>query len=344
MKYKFFITSKKAWDAMLESIKNAQKYIFLEMYIFVDGIETNNFFEALKERARSGVKVKIVIDSFGSRELNSKMIEELKNTGIELLFFSYFLKHTHKKILIVDGKVAYLGGVNIHKLFKKWNDLQLRITGPMVKQIARSFARTYQMCRGKDVFVLDYLSKKTFLGKSKLWFLEHGQLGEKSRIKSRYKKSIGRAKEKITIVSPYFAPRRWLIGALHQAILRGVNVEIILPQKSDGKIIDRVNYYYIIKFYPLGIKFYLQEEMIHAKAMIVDNKEGIVGSQNIDLLSFDYLLEAGMFFTDQKMVSDLNQIIQNWKNNSTMFNLKMYKKTWLDRIIAPVIRIFQSII
>ena len=84
--------------------------------------------------------------------------------------------------------------------------------------------------------------------------------------------------------------------------------------------------------------------MLHAKAMIVDGKEGFVGSQNIDLLSFDYLLEAGMFFTNHKMVAELNQIIQNWKNNSTLFDPKMYKKTWLDRIIAPVIRVFQSII
>jgi len=92
---------------------------------------------------------------------------------------------------------------------------------------------------------------------------------------------------------------------LCQAILRGVNIEIILPQKTDGGIIDRVNYYYLLKFYPLGIKFYLQKEMLHAKAMVVDEKEGFVGSQNIDLLSFDYLLEMGMFFTNQKMVADL---------------------------------------
>ena len=200
------------------------------------------------------------------------------------------------------------------------------------------------MCGGKDIFVLNHINKKTFFRKSEFRFLEHIQLGEKSRIKKHYKERIGLAKEKITIVSPYFAPRRWLIGSLHQAILRGVSVEIILPQKSDSKIIDRVNYYYLLKFCPLGIKFYLQKEMIHAKAMTIDEKESFVGSQNIDLLSFDYLLEAGMFFTNKKMVADLSQIIQNWKNNSIIFDPKMYKKTWLDHIIAPVIRVFQSII
>jgi len=344
MKYKFYTTSEKAWDAMLEDIKNAQTYIFLEMYSFVDGIETNIFFEVLKERAKNGIKVKIVIDSFGSRELNSKTIEEIRNSGVELLFFSYFLRRTHKKILIVDEKIAYLGGVNIYKIFKKWNDLELRVTGPIVKLITRSFARTYQVCGGKDFFVLNYLNKKTFFKKSEFRLLEHGQLGEKSRIKRHYKERIKNAKEQIIIVSPYFAPRRWLIGALHQAISRGVNVEIILPQKADHWMSDRVNYYYLLKFYPLGIKFYLQKEMLHAKAMLIDNKEGVVGSQNIDLLSFGYMLEAGIFFTDHKMIVDLNQIIQNWKNNSIIFNPTMYKKTWLDRLIAPIIRIFQSIL
>ena len=137
MRYRFYTTSEKAWDAMIGAIVKAQKSIFIEMYIFVDNTDAHKFFEVLAEKAKEGVKVKVIIDSFGSQELSQKTIAKLKSAGVELLFFSYWLRHTHKKILIVDEKIAFLGGVNIHKLFQKWNDLQVRFTGPMVKSVIR---------------------------------------------------------------------------------------------------------------------------------------------------------------------------------------------------------------
>ena len=102
MKYKFYTTSEKAWDAMIEAIAGAQKSIFIEMYIFVDNTARHDFYKILEEKAKKGLKVKVIIDSFGSNELSQKTIDRLKSAGVELLFFSYWLRHTHKKILIID--------------------------------------------------------------------------------------------------------------------------------------------------------------------------------------------------------------------------------------------------
>src|SRR3989338_2506019 len=143
MRYKFYTTSEKAWDAMIEAIAGAKRSIFIEMYIFVDNTDQHNFFKILEAKARMGVKVKIIIDSFGSNELSQNTIVKLKNSGAELLFFNYWLKHTHKKILVVDESTAFLGGVNIHKLFQKWIDLQVSFTGPIVKSVIRSFAKSF---------------------------------------------------------------------------------------------------------------------------------------------------------------------------------------------------------
>ncbi len=342
MRYKFYTTSEKAWDAMLEAMSGAHKSIFLEMYIFVDNIDTHHFFEILKEKAKNGIKVKLILDSYGSSGIDSATIAEVRNSGVELMFFSYWLRRTHKKILVVDGKIAFLGGVNIHKLFRKWNDLQIYLTGPIVKSVARSFAKTYLMCGGKDQDVLAYDGKKTILRRTKLWFLEYQHISKKSLFKKHYQDRLLNAKEKIIIVTPYFVPHRWLIGLLHQAILRGVEVEIILPQKTDLWHMDRVNHFYVSRLYSLGIKFYLKKEMIHAKAMIVDGVEGMVGSQNIDPLSFEHNLEAGIFFRDEKMVKDLLRIINDWQKESIIFEPSIYKKTWPDYLIAPVIRVFQA--
>lgn len=344
MRYRFYTTSEKAWDAMLKYIAGAQKFIFVEMYIFVDNTDTHKFFELLKEKARSGVKIKIIVDSFGSSEINPKTVKEIREAGAEVLFFSYWLRHTHKKILVIDGKIAFLGGVNIHKLFQKWNDLQVRFSGPIVKSVARSFSKTYQECGGKDLDVLMYNNKKTIFRKTKLWFLEHQQISKKSLLKKHYKDRIKKAKEKIIIVTPYFAPHRWFVGSLHQATLRGVKVEIILPQETDLWHMNRVNYFYMSQLCQIGIKFYLQKEMLHAKAMLIDGKEGVVGSHNIDPLSFNYNLEAGVFFIDEKMVRDLSKIMEKWKQDSIIFDPSMCKKTIVDYILAPVMRLFQSLL
>ncbi len=328
---------------MIEAIAGAKKSIFIEMYIFVDNTEQYDFFKILEEKAKSGVKVKIIIDSFGSLELSRKTIASLKSAGAELLYFSYWLRRTHKKILVVDEEIAFLGGVNIDKLFRKWIDLQMSFTGPLVKAVIGSFAKSYQMCGGKDPEVLAYRKKKKNMEKTDLRFLGRQHLKEKNIFKRHYKKRLERAEKSIIIVSPYFVPQRWLIGVLHQAVLRGVSVEILLPRQADHLIFDRANYFYISKCHNLGIKFYLQTEMLHAKAMVIDGSEGMVGSQNIDPFSFNYNLEAGVFFNDEEMVKDLERIINNWKNSSIIYESEMYKRVWFDYLLAPVIRIAQSI-
>jgi cardiolipin synthase len=344
MKYKFYVTSKKAWDAMLKAISSAQKSIYLEMYIFIDNTKRYNFFEIIKQKARAGVRVKIIIDSLGSFELKPQAIEEIKASGIELMFFSYWLQRTHKKILVVDEKIAFLGGVNIHKIFRKWNDLQMRFEGPIVRSIIRSFARTYQRCGGKDPDILGHINQKGFLKKTKLWILEHWQLKSKRFIKQYYRESIKNAKKHIVITTPYFAPAKWLIGELHHAVLRGVAVEVILPKHIDSWIMNRVNYFYISRLHHLGIKFYLEKKMNHAKAMLIDDTEGAVGSQNIDPISFEYNVEAGVVFREKDMVKSLKRIMDNWKRASDVFESPMKKPSWFDYLLAPFISIFQSII
>lgn len=344
MKYAFYTTSEKAWDGMLAAISGAQHSIYCEMYIFVDNTPDHGFFDMLAQKAHEGLRVRVIIDALGSTDLQPSAIERARKAGVELLFFSYWLKHTHKKILVIDEKIAFVGGVNIHKLFKKWNDLQVRMKGPIVKSIIRSFARTYQMCGGTDPRVLAWNSKKTKLNKARLWILEHWQPESRRTVKKYYKHALRNAHKNITIVTPYFAPQRWLIGALHQAMLRGVAVHILLPEYTDLWHMNRVNYFYMYRLRALGAIIYLSPEMNHAKAMLIDDTEGMVGSQNIDPLSFQYNLEAGVFFREETMVKDLKAIIEEWKSKSIIFDPLTKKPTWFDYALSPVIRIFQQIV
>ncbi len=339
MNYKFFTDSQKAWKGMFESISNAKKSIYLEMYIFEDGVEGFDFLNLLKEKARYGLRVNLIVDSFGSSSLSASAISELSEAGVEVLSLSYLLHRMHRKVLVVDERIAFIGGVNIHKTSKFWNDLMVRITGNLVEKVVRSFARSYTEAGGKNPILL---GKRNKIRKTKISteIVEHSPALKKFNFKRIYRKYIHGAQTSIVLITPYFIPKRWISASLHQAILHKVNVEILVPEETNHFFIDRVNYFYIYKLSKLGIKFYMQKNMNHAKAILIDNCEAMVGSQNLDFLSFDFNSEIGIFFKDLEAVSKLSEIAEEWKKNSVLFDYKTYKPKWFDYILSPLINIF----
>ena len=324
---------------MFEAISGAKKSIYLEMYIFQNDMKEFNFFDLLKEKAKQGLKIKLILDSFGSAGLEDSAVLELEKAGVEILTLSYLLHRMHRKVLIVDERIAFIGGVNIHQNSRFWNDLMVRIKGNLVKKIVMSFSKSYTNAGGKDSIVLTPKNNKNKKVKIDTWIMEHSPVSNKFHLKIIYKKYITEAKNSIILVTPYFIPKRWLRAALHQAVLRGVNVEILVPKNTDHFFINRVNYFYIYKLSKLGIKFFIEEKMNHAKAIIIDSKEAMIGSQNLDFLSFDFNSEIGIFFKNIEVVSRLNSITQEWKKNSILFDYKTYKPKWFDYVLSPFINL-----
>ena len=339
MNYKFFTSSQKAWKTMFETVTNAQKSIYLEMYIFQDDMREFNFFHLLKEKAKQGLRVRLILDSYGSAGLSDKAISELKETGVEILSLSYLLHRMHRKILVVDERIAFIGGVNLHQNSRFWNDLMVRIKGNLVKKVVISFAKSYLNAGGKDPLFLEK-NKKITETKTDTWIVEHSPVRRKFHFKRIYKKYLNKAEDSIILITPYFIPKRWLSATLHQAVLRGVKVEVLVPKNTDHFINDSVNYFYIYKLSKLGIKFYMEEKMNHAKAIIIDKKEAMVGSQNLDFLSFDFNSEVGIFFKDLETVSKLCRIAEEWKKDSVLFDYKTYQPKWFDYILSPLINLF----
>ena len=140
MVYKFFTNSERAWRAMFEAIKDAEESVYLEMYIFTNDMTQYDFLQLLKEKARKGLQVKIILDALGSRELSDKAIAGLRESGAELIFLSHFFHRTHRKILIVDERRAFVGGVNMSQKFRFWNDLVAEVRGNkgLVRHLIRS--------------------------------------------------------------------------------------------------------------------------------------------------------------------------------------------------------------
>jgi len=325
---------------MYEAISNAQKSIYLEMYIFENDIEEFDFINLLKSKAELGLEVKLLLDSFGSADFSRDSVAELEKSGVEILIMSYLLHRMHRKVLVVDERIAFIGGVNIHKISRLWNDLMVQIKGKLVKKVVTSFAKSYKNAGGKSRELIGKNSRIK-AARSDTWIVEHSPVGKKFYFKRIYQAYLNEAKKSIILITPYFIPKRWLRAALHQAVLRGLNVEILVPKNTDnGFIMNRVNYFYIYKLAKLGIKFYIEPAMNHAKAIIIDEKEAMVGSQNLDVLSFDFNSEIGIFFKDLGEVSKLSAIAKEWKKNSVLFDYKTYKPKWFDYILSPLINLF----
>lgn len=343
LRFKFYTTSGKAWAGMLTAISLARKSICLEMYIFEADTHGYNFLSELERKAREGVKVVLLLDAVGSFRLGNIAIDRLRVAGAEVLFYSHWFSRTHRKILIIDEYTVFLGGVNISHRFAPWSDLQLRLSGKSIAQSAlTSFVKVYRATGGRDPWILKDRPMRP-LTRAKLWFIEHGLRGKRDALKKYYEEHINNAHESIVLATPYFIPRRWLIAHLHSALLRGVQVEIIIPKQTDHPIVDRISYRFLSLFKDMGAVCLLNPHMNHAKAMLIDGKDGIVGSHNLDALSFERNVEGAVFFNGKHMTEELAGIMNEWKNKSQpLEDTPTYH--WYDAFITLLLPFFESVL
>ena len=341
MRYKFYTTSDKAWDGIIAAIDQAQVSIYIEMYIFLgDTRQTHDFLGKLKEKALAGLEVVLVLDAYGSSELQSSSIQDLRSAGVELLFFSRWLHRTHRKLVIVDNKIAFIGGVNIENKIRNWQDLHLRLGGKIVKPLLRSFAYTYQQCGGKNSHILKN-SQLPLVKKIKSWVVDTWEIGDKKyRLNTYYLEKLTEANVSIKIVTPYLLPPRWLMKALDDAVARGVKVEIIIPENTDIKSLNRINYFNACRLAAVGVKFYFMPTMNHAKVMLIDNREALVGSQNLDILSFGINAEIGVFFQQKHAVGSLIKIIDRWQGTARQPDLSFKRLSFGRRLLMLVFKLF----
>jgi len=345
MKHRLYTTSQKAWDGMFKAMQKAEKSIYIEMYILQnDTRSTHDFIGLLKSKAQAGVEVVIIADALGSFSLRGQIASELRAAGIEFIFFSHYLRRTHRKIVIIDNHIAFLGGVNIKEENRNWLDLQIKIEGRIVIPLLQSFAYAYALIGGKRESILKY-NRLSIVKKIKFWIIDTFTANTKTyNLNNYYAERLLGAKRSIKIATPYLLPPRRLLAALDSACLRGVQVEIIVPNDTDIRSLNRTNYLNACLLSTLGIKFYLMPRMNHAKLMIVDDEEGLVGSQNMDILSFSFNMEVGVFFRQKKLVADLTKVFEHWKSESLEFNVASMKMTIFDRFLTTILKIFYSIL
>ncbi len=361
--FELYSTTQTAWNAMYEALKGATRSILWEVYIFADDRAGQRFVDLLVEKAQANVEVKLIVDTIGGRFLSKTAIDRLRAAGVMVLFYNpvhfewrlmrwvaRLWYRNHRKVLIIDEITAFMGGVNITFTATEWNDLHVRLDGPVVAPLIRDFAETFVASGGERAAVSRYLSadgakSERPVGWERFMFLAMAPHRGSDRrfVRSFYLKAVARAQKKFTLITPYYIPYKKFLNALVEARRRGVEVEIITPLRSDHRFLDYMAYYFLEVSERLGATIYLLPKMNHAKGFLVDGEAGLVGSSNFTKRSFFANAESDVYFTEPGLVEPLRQVIEEWKSRSAHVAESGQKKRRIRTgIVNWLVRYFQD--
>lgn len=329
---------------MYQALSAAEKSIYWEIFIFVDDGVGTRFVDLLCAKAAAGVTVKIIIDAYGSFSFSWKAERQLQEAGVEVLRFNrlypelhltrWFARlwfRNHRKVLIIDERVVFLGGVNIRAAFKRWDDMYLKLVGPIARPLLRGFAKSYISAGGDERTVRQLFKRKLSEDwkewKEKFQFIVYSpQYRRASKGRRLFLHALAIAKENVNFLTPYFVPDKQFLQAVAIARKRGVKVNIFMPLRSDSKLMELLAITYYGLTLKAGANIYFLPNMNHGKAVSVDNTFGHIGSINITPRSFYFNAESGVSFHDEEMVNELNRLFSEWKKEARPFNQEHWRK------------------
>lgn len=329
------------FPAMLEAIRNAQRTITFEMYIWSSGEVSKQFVAALAERARAGVKVHIIVDTFGSGKLPKSDREALRAAGAELVNYNppqphklfYFNHRTHRKIMVVDGRIGFTGGVCIHDAWSgnaepdHWRDTHFRVEGPVVGQMQGVFMDNWIQMSSEVLHGRDYFPEPQSAGDMRAQFFRSGPSDSAENARLAYQLSIAAARKTIRLAHAYFVPDALLFRTLLAARKRGVKVEIIVPSKIDNYAVKKAARARWRGLLEAGVEFYeYQPTLYHPKIMIVDDIWVTAGSVNFDDRSFKINDEANINVLDLGFAATMTKSFQADKGQSHLLTAAAFRE------------------
>ena len=352
------------FEALLQDIAEAKEHIHIQYYIFKLDNLGKRIYNALIDRAKQGVKVRLLYDEMGSRSVKKRHFKELIEHGgeIEVFFPSIFPLinprlnfRNHRKIVVIDGRIGYIGGFNVgdeylglNQKFGYWRDTHLRIEGSAVHPLQTRFLLDWNQASQKNRvhYSERYFPAIPLKGDTTLQIVSSGPDTEWSNIKNGYIKLISNAKKHIYIQTPYFIPDESFFDAVKIACLSGIDVRIMIPNKPDHLFVYWATYSYIGLLIEAGAKVYVYNDgFIHAKMIVVDDEVASVGTANIDNRSFKLNFEVNAFIYDKAVAYKLSEIFEQDMLKSLPLTADIYnnRSIWikfkesLSRLLSPIL-------
>ncbi|WP_164667510.1 cardiolipin synthase [Virgibacillus doumboii] len=359
---KIFTDGAEKFEALIQDLKSATDHIHLLYYILRHDKLGRKISDILIAKAKKGVEVRVLYDDMGSRGIKKKFLNRLRKAGVQVEAFfppkipKVNLKinfRNHRKLAIIDGKTGYIGGFNIgdeylgeNKKFGYWRDTHLRICGDAVTNMQTRFILDWNQASRNDIVYEDRFYEAETAGDVGVQIVSSGPDSDWEQIKNGYIKMIMSAKEYVYIQTPYFIPDESLRDTLRIAVLSGVDVKIMIPNKPDHPFVYWATLSYIGDLVYAGAEVYIyQNGFLHAKTIVVDGKIASVGTANIDVRSFRLNFEVNAFLYDKGLAERLLEAFNHDITLSTQMTKKLYEKRSLgirfkesiSRLLSPIL-------
>ena len=356
----YFALGEDMHKAMLEDIAKAQKFVLLEYFIVEQGIFWDSILHLLRQKASDGVEIKVIYDDIGCMStLPGDYVKTLESFGIQATLFSKlrgnvdgeFNNRSHRKILVIDGKVGYTGGVNVadeyinqKQRFGHWKDVGIRLEGESVNGLTNLFLQDWginakKLCLdSQQWYITDNASQQGYV----IPFGDGPYPVYKYRVgKNVIQSMVAGATKSVYITTPYLIIDNDLCQCLENAALRGVDVNIVIPHVPDKKLVFELSKSYALRLMECGVKiFEYTPGFIYAKTYLVDDKVAMIGTINLDYRSLVHHFENGVWLYDCDCIKDVKADIQNVLEQSQQKTKADYKMGLLKRMVVAIARIF----
>lgn len=365
-------SGREKFDHLFAEIRKAKQHIHLEYFNFRNDSIANALFDLLALKTKEGVEVRAMFDAFGNmsnnRPLRKRHLNALREKGIDIVtfdpitfpYFNHIASRDHQKIVVIDGKTGYTGGMNIADYYINglpkigaWRDMHLCIKGPAVNELQHAFVDTWEKETGQEIkgqtyfpFNTDSLNAPPRHAGGQVAIVQRIPKTHPEAMRHAYIAAIDAAQYKIQLINPYFTPTISVRRAIERALERGVKVEIMIPGKSDISFTPDAGFYFANKLRKKGARIYIYNGGFHhSKVMMVDDRFCTIGSTNLNSRSLRYDYEINAFLFDLPITDQLVQIFNQDKRNSTVMTKDVYKDRtpwkrfigWFAHLFTPVL-------
>ncbi|MDO4162774.1 MAG: cardiolipin synthase [Bacteroides sp.] len=348
-------------QSLLRELQKATRHIHIEFYIFEDDAIGRLVRDVLIDKARSGVEVRVLYDDVGCWQVPNRFFEQMREAGIEVysflkvrfpVFTSRVNYRNHRKIVVIDGRVGFVGGMNLAERYMRglswgtWRDTHLRLEGKAVHGLQTTFLLDWYIVDRTLMTAARYFPKIEPTGTALAQIVTSEPVGAWREIMQGLSMALVGSKRYFYIQTPYFLPTETILVAMQTAALAGVDVRLMLPMRADNRLTHLGSCSYLADVLRAGVKVYFYKKgFLHSKLMVSDDEFSTVGSTNVDFRSFEHNFEVNAFIYDTETALQMREIFLQDQRESVQVLLKTWvKRPWYRKAAESLVRLMAPLL